>query len=335
MFDNLIRKNYDMGLGAAAIVAGGSLLGQGTNAYATGRMNRATRQFAQEQADVTNQRNIANWKMQNEYNERMWEKQNAYDQSMRDNQRMYDLDMYNMENEYNTPRNQMQRFQEAGLNPHMIAGSSNAMGGSVSTSNMDTTQQGSSQISGAEKAEWNPRAPQFDFHSGLIAMMDMKTKSAQQDLLAEQAKLTQKEQDLVTAKSITELAGGNMKGLEFKMESELYGTSIQARQEQLRKLQADTRFTINQDTRSERALNITADEARARIDLLKSQVKTEAQRQELNNAEIMIKKLEATYGSGLFGIPGLFGRIIEGLEDKFKTVNKNPDGTYQIWWDKN
>lgn len=36
-----------------------------------------------------------------------------------------DVDMWNMQNAYNTPREQMQRFKEAGLNPNLIYGQGN------------------------------------------------------------------------------------------------------------------------------------------------------------------------------------------------------------------
>lgn len=38
----------------------------------------------------------------------------------------YDREMWELQNEYNTPRNQMQRFSEAGLNPNLMYGQSSA-----------------------------------------------------------------------------------------------------------------------------------------------------------------------------------------------------------------
>lgn len=43
------------------------------------------------------------------------------------------LMMYNMQNEYNTPKNQMSRYQEAGLNPHLIYGQGTPGNTSTST----------------------------------------------------------------------------------------------------------------------------------------------------------------------------------------------------------
>lgn len=45
------------------------------------------------------------------YNQRLAEQQNAYN-----------IDMWKMQNEYNSPANQMRRYEEAGLNPALLAG---------------------------------------------------------------------------------------------------------------------------------------------------------------------------------------------------------------------
>jgi len=74
---------------AAAIAAGASLGGTGLSAMAQGSANRKTR----------------------EWNERM------YDKQKQDN-----LDFWNLQNSYNTPQQQMQRYQEAGLNPALMYG---------------------------------------------------------------------------------------------------------------------------------------------------------------------------------------------------------------------
>ena len=41
-------------------------------------------------------------------------------------QNQYNIDMWNRQNEYNSPQAQMQRFQEAGLNPSLIYGQGSA-----------------------------------------------------------------------------------------------------------------------------------------------------------------------------------------------------------------
>jgi hypothetical protein len=46
--------------------------------------------------------------------------------ALQQQQNEYNLDMWKMQNEYNSPQAQMQRFQEAGLNPNLIYGQGSA-----------------------------------------------------------------------------------------------------------------------------------------------------------------------------------------------------------------
>lgn len=45
-----------------------------------------------------------------------------FNKRLAEQQNQYNIDMWNMQNEYNSPQAQMQRFQEAGLNPNLIYG---------------------------------------------------------------------------------------------------------------------------------------------------------------------------------------------------------------------
>lgn len=48
-------------------------------------------------------------------------------------QNQYNIDMWNRQNEYNSPQAQMQRLQEAGLNPNLIYGNGSASTGNASS----------------------------------------------------------------------------------------------------------------------------------------------------------------------------------------------------------
>lgn len=92
-------------LGAAAITAGGAVLGTAGSAVAQGKLNRKTRKW----------------------NEKMW----------------------HMQNEYNLPSAQMERFRQAGLNPHLIYSQGNA--GNASSA-----------------PAWNPDAPDMSGIGGAL-----------------------------------------------------------------------------------------------------------------------------------------------------------------------
>lgn len=76
-------------LGAAAIAGGASLVGQAFNAYQSGKMNKRAERFNREMYAKQRQDNLSDWHMQNAYND---------------------------------PAAQMQRLQNANLNPHLVYG---------------------------------------------------------------------------------------------------------------------------------------------------------------------------------------------------------------------
>ena len=87
--------------------------------------------------------------------------------SRRANKRM--VDFWNMQNEYNHPKAQMQRLQEAGLNPNLVYGE----GTSGATGQAD-------QIGRPDKPEFgNPL-------SEIVTYQNLKARSAQTDLLEAQ-----------------------------------------------------------------------------------------------------------------------------------------------------
>ena len=89
-------KRYIAAETAAAIIgAAGAVGAAGTQAYASGKMNKRAEKFNREEAEK-----------QRTWNENMAEKQNAWN---------YDLWMQSLE--YDSPANQVQRLREAGLNP--------------------------------------------------------------------------------------------------------------------------------------------------------------------------------------------------------------------------
>lgn len=60
-------------------------------------------------------------------------KQNQANKELAEYQYSKELEMWNRQNEYNSPQSQMQRYQQAGLNPNMIYGSGSASAGNSST----------------------------------------------------------------------------------------------------------------------------------------------------------------------------------------------------------
>lgn len=71
------------------------------------------------------------------YNQQLQEQQAAYQKEAAEISWNRQLEAWNLENEYNSPAAQMQRYQDAGLNPNLIYGQSNTSG-SIGNYQLDT-----------------------------------------------------------------------------------------------------------------------------------------------------------------------------------------------------
>lgn len=118
-------------------------------------------------------------------------------------QKKFALDMYNrqrqdaladwqMTNSYNSPAEQMKRFKEAGLNPHLIYKQTNE----------------APAVRSASPGSYNPEAPQIDpsaIKDSLFYSVDLKAKTAQANNMEQAAKLTAQQMGLVAAQTLKTL----------------------------------------------------------------------------------------------------------------------------------
>ncbi|QGF19334.1 DNA pilot protein [Antarctic microvirus COCH21_V_SP_16] len=212
--------------GATVIAAGIGAATQGANAYATGRMNKKNRAFARESWEIQQAQNLHDW---------------------------------NKANEYNSPRAQMQRFQEAGLNKNLIYGQTHD----------------AAPIRSSSPAEWKGQAAQFDPNAAgnmVGQYYDLKQKSAQTDMVAVQMRNIKAETDLKEAQRLATLAGVDTSkfNLQFKQKMESTSASLLEHQAQLTganidKTNAATTFTTDQNKRAEKITTQTIMESNQRI----------------------------------------------------------------------
>lgn len=287
----MLQKFYEPGL---LIAGGAALLGQGVNAYSQGRMNRANRQFAQEQADVSNQRNIANWRMQNEYNQQMWDKQNQYDDTIWNRQNAYNEAKWDKENAYNSPMAQMERYKEAGLNPNLIYGQSN-MGGSISTANLDSGNMRGSDIPGAQKAEYQGRAPSFDIQGGINSVAALRESAARTDNLRKLNTVYEQDAALRAAQTAGTITGTAKTAQELKLGSALFQTSVDAAAASLRKTQIETDISLNQDERHGALTKSNLKEAAERILQMRGQRMNMELERKLKELDIELRQGEVDW----------------------------------------
>lgn len=93
--NRLPYKRYIAGVDDAIIAGGAAVIGAGINAAGQASLNKATRKFNAEQAEI-----------QRQWSEEMADKQNAWN-----------YEMWQEQNEYNSPVEQYKRLRDAGLNP--------------------------------------------------------------------------------------------------------------------------------------------------------------------------------------------------------------------------
>ena len=113
--------------------------------------------------------------------------------------------MYNLNNAYNTPAMQMQRYKEAGLNPHLIYGQGNSGNGTV---NPLTTQE----------------APKSNFADITQNYIANRTQQAQVDNMKKALEVQDADIALKNAQSVNALSGSAMTDQQREQAATLFDT---------------------------------------------------------------------------------------------------------------
>lgn len=193
-------------------------------------------------------------------------KQRRWNEKMYDKQRRDALADWQMQNEYNSPRAQMQRFQEAGLNKNLIYGQT----------------QEAQAVRSTDVKSWNPQAPQFDGGSILQSYFDVQQRSAQVDLLQTQNTLALQNAALTAARTGETLAKTAKSKFDLEMAQALKNTSLQAADANLKKTLAQTQFTLDENERRVALTQSSLAQAAERILLMRAQTaNTQEQREEI------------------------------------------------------
>jgi hypothetical protein len=123
------------------------------------------------------------------------------------------------ENNYNSPKEQMKRLKDAGLNPHLAYGS--GAGASVSVGTKSPAGQ-------APEANGQPIA------SSLMAFQDFAIKTVERDRLREQIELLKLQQDLTKENTLNRWQDTENKALKYSFDSGLFQTNTDMQKERLR-----------------------------------------------------------------------------------------------------
>ena len=151
----------------AAIIGGGA---NTANSFLTAGQSKKNlkreMRYSRQAADLQHERNIALWRMQSDR----------------------DLENWHLANEYNSPKNQMARLREAGINPRLVFGSSGATGGMATA--MKTGSPGSYKYNVPDFSQRKP----LQIPDGLGSYFDLKLKKAQVDAIEQQTSLNQQKE---------------------------------------------------------------------------------------------------------------------------------------------
>lgn len=213
-------------------------------------------------------------------------KNRKFTREMYKTQRADALADWDRQNRYNSPREIMQRFQEAGLNPNLIYGQ----------------MQEASPIRNTSSSGGQATAPQAEGSKNLAYV---RQSGAQTDILQQQKKLMDAEIRNKDASTIATIANSELTEIQKQaalfdlgLKTELRTTTIAGAQAGLQKTIADTTFTIDQNKRSAELHpgNLTEQQVRIKKDLLgiavneAQQAKTLAEIREINQKVLLLQK---------------------------------------------
>lgn len=164
------------------------------------------------------------------------------------------IEFFNMQNEYNSPQAQMQRLQDAGLNPNLIYGKN--AGGAA----------GSAQAGSLKTPDTQPvkhRSPELGNGIQNLSMYyDFEIKQAQADNLKAQKNVIDEE---ALHKSLQNIDLETIIAERRREHSSNLKYSADARELDAKKKQADIDFTIHQDTRNDIATSNNLAESVERV----------------------------------------------------------------------
>lgn len=197
----------------AGISAASQVIGSGVNAYAQGRMNKKTRQFAREMYGRQRQDALADWLMQNQYN---------------------------------SPEAQMKRLKAAGLNPKLVYGSGGFenTGGTVRSSDSPSWNPRAPEVDLAPIG--NSIMQYYDVQRAEAEIENLHT----QNTVMETDKLLKTAQMIGTLSQASKTGMDTARAkFDLDLQSDLRETTIEAAVANLKKTLTDTQVTLDRNER--------------------------------------------------------------------------------------
>lgn len=186
-----------------------------------------------------------------------------YSRAMYEKQRRDAIEFWNMQNEYNSPQAQMKRYQEAGINPHMVVSQGNPGNASpISTPDFQSPQFRSPDWGGALQAGGT---------TYLNQIYDLEIKQAQVDNLKTQNTVLLQDAALKRAQTLSTLTGEEKTRFWLDFEREMRPFSADARRESVRQTKTNIDLSLNKDAREAAQNSVSIKEANERMISMKLQ----------------------------------------------------------------
>lgn len=196
-------------------------------------------------------------------------------------QRQWALEDWRAQNEYNSPRSQMQRLQEAGLNPNLVYGTGAA------------TQQ-AQPIKPSNPQSYRGETPNFSgLQQSIFTGVDLQQRRAQVDLLEKQGTIAIQTAALQAAKTGETLAKTAKSQFDLQLANSLKNISLQTAEQNLQKLQIGNQFQLSENERRNALTAGNLAQAAERILLMRSQTATNDTQRDQIRATIRNIKLDS------------------------------------------
>lgn len=218
-------------------------------------------------------------------------KNRQFSENMYNRQKADNREFWNIQNDYNSPQAQMKRFQDAGLNPHLIYGQGNpGNAGAISTPDVQSPQ--------TRSPEWGNSVSSSGFNR-LMSQADLKIKNAQANNLQAQESVILEDAMLRRAQTRATEIGADRGRFSLDFDTEFRDVSGDARREQLRQLKTSTDLAMNRDVREALTNSSNLNEAIQRIQTMQlSRAKTREEMIQIRSqvqsirSDVDLKKLE-------------------------------------------
>lgn len=256
-------------------------------------------------------------------------KARKFAEEMYGRQRADALADWNMQNEYNSPTSQMKRLREAGLNPRLVYGNG-------------TDASNAGPVRSSSAPSWSPEAPRLHLggvQDAISQYYDIKIKQAQEDNLKAQNTVILQDQLLKAAQTSATGVSTEKTQFDLSQAQRLKDISAEMAEASLKKLKADTDYTLDNNERAAALTANTLQQGAIEVMLKRQQLETNAVQkrmiqQQIENLksdntikqlDIELKRLGIQPGDALW--QRMLGRIVGDptkLQERLKSSFKLP-----------